>query len=171
MSTKFLLGVFDSEEKLLQATEAARGSGAAIRDVYTPYPVHGIDDAMGIRRSRLPLVTFLAGLTGCVLGLGFQIWAMSIDWPINVGGKPYTSIPAYIPVTFELTVLIGGLATVAALFFKAKLFPGAKKPILDVRVTDDRFVLALDAGAQDSALRDLLSKHGAVEVKETEARI
>lgn len=109
-------------------------------DAFTPYAVHGLDDAMGVKRSFLPWVTFFAGLTGTVTALVLEIWTSAIDWPINVGGKPFVSLPAFIPITFELTVLFGGLATVGALFYVCGL-PNIKPLILHPRITNDRFVL------------------------------
>lgn len=170
---KLLLGVFDNEEKLLQATRSVREAGAKVVDVYTPYPVHGIDEAAGIRRSRLGIVTFLAGLTGFSLAMGFEIWSMAVDWPLNVGGKPLLSIPAFVPVSFELTVLIGGLSTVLALLIRTKLFPGKRPLVIDSRVTHDRFVLALEDGdGRDlEKIKGLLSAAGAVEVRASEGAV
>lgn len=174
MPKKYLLAIFDREDALLDATEAARAHGLPIHDAFTPYAVHGLDKAMGQRRSRLPLATLLAGVMGCLIAIGFQIWSSAWDWPIDVGGKPYISLPAFIPITFELTVLLGGLGTFFALLVRCRLFPGARKPLPDMQVTDDRFVLAIDASgrsfASDKAIA-LLKEKGALQVKESEGRL
>ena len=117
--------------QLLRAGPAARGGRrrcarrrGSIHDVYAPYPVHGLDQAMGIRRSRLPFVTLLAGLGGLCFALAFQYYTAVFDWPLDVGGKPENSTLAFVPVCFELTVLFGGLGTVGAFLLRAPAVPG-----------------------------------------------
>ena len=117
---------FTREQDVLAATAAVRKAGLGIRDVFTPYAVHGLEAAMGLRRSRLSQVCFFAGLTGLTTMLFFAWWTSAVSWPLNVGGKPLASIPAFIPVTFEFTVLCAALITVAALFGVAKLWPGTR---------------------------------------------
>lgn len=170
MSQSVLIGYFDSEEKILAATRAAREAGFPIHDVYTPYAVHGMDDAMGLRPSRLTWVTFLAGLTGGTAAMALQLYTSVVSWPINVGGKPFNSFPAFIPVTFELTILFAGLATVAAFLARCTLFPGQKRAALP-RVTDDRFALALNAEGLPAELAEAeqtLKQLGAVETAKVE---
>lgn len=134
---------FASEAELLFALEKLREARQPVRDVFTPYPVHHLDAALGLRPSRLGWLTFAAGATGGALALGFQSWVSAIDWPINVGGKPDLSIPAFIPITFEATILFAGLATAAGLLARSKLFPGKHAAPPSPRVTDDRFVISL----------------------------
>jgi hypothetical protein len=170
MSHSVLIGYFDSEEKILTATRSAREAGYDIHDVYTPYAVHGMDEAMGLRRSRLTWVTFFGGLTGLTAALSLQLYTSVVSWPINVGGKPFNSFPAFIPVSFELTVLFAGLSTVAAFLARSTLFPGQKRLALP-RVTDDRFALALRAaGAADDVAEaeQVLRKLGALETTKAE---
>jgi hypothetical protein len=170
MSAPVLIGYFDSEEKVLDATRAAREAGYALHDVYTPYAVHGLDDAMGLKPSRLTWVCFGAGLLGCTAALSLQYYTSVVSWPLNVGGKPFNSFPAFIPVSFELTVLFAALFTVAAFLARTKLFPGNKRQALP-RVTDDRFALALEpreAPAEVAAAEDMLRRHGAVETARME---
>ena len=167
MSARRVQGVFDSEHGVLTATERAQAEGFSIVDVFSPYPIHGIDDKMGIRRSRLTWVCFLMGLLGATLAIYFQFWTSWIDWPINVGGKPFNSLPAFIPIAFEITVLFAGMGVVAALFLRVGLGPGKREKIADPRVTDDRFVLLLRLqGAEHTVdkARTLLRQEGAVEV-------
>jgi hypothetical protein len=99
-----------------------------------------LSEALGIRKSWVPYVTLVMGLSGAALGLFFQLWTSAIDWPINVGGKPMVSLPAFIPVTFECGVLIGGTMTLAALLIACGL-PDYRTPILDRDLTNDRFAL------------------------------
>lgn len=167
MSARWIVGTFDDEARLLHATRQARANAYRIDDVYTPYAVHGLSDAMGLKASRLTWVCFLMGLTGAVLALGFQVWSSSVDWPINVGGKPFDSLPAFIPIAFEITVLFAGLGVVAALFARCGLWPGARKVQPRIEITDDRFVLVLRLeGARHTVddARAFLAEEGAVDV-------
>jgi hypothetical protein len=155
-----LLATFDDENALLHAAEASRRAGLEIADAFTPYAVHGLDDAMGLRRSRLPWVCFAAGLTGAACAIGFQLWTSAVSWPLNVGGKPFASVPAFIPVTFELTVLSAALASAFFFFARSRLYPGRVAAPLP-RVTDDRFVLVV---GDSPAARRVLGALGAIEV-------
>ena len=170
MSRKFLVGVFKQEESLLKACRRVREEGLSIHDTYTPYAVHGLEEAMGLRRSRLSIVCFLLGLTGLTVALGFQLWATAVNWPINIGGKSHSAVPALIPITFELTILFAAVGTVVALFIRAGLWPGRRAELLDVRATDDRFVLALEHPGTDGAttMFELLQEQGADEIREVE---
>jgi hypothetical protein len=155
-----LRAAFDDETALLRATRAVRRAGVPIADAFTPYPVHGLDEAMGLPRSRLTWVCFGAGLTGAASAMGFEIWSSAVSWPLNVGGKPFASIPAFVPITFELTVLSAALASAFFFFFRSRLYPGRRASPLP-RVTDDRFVLVVD---DSEAARRLLGAEGAVEL-------
>jgi Alternative complex III, ActD subunit len=135
-----VLALYDDPDKLLRAAALGREHGFADMDAYTPYAVHGLSEALGIKKSWVPYVTLVMGLSGAALGLTFEIWASAIDWPINVGGKPLVSLPAFIPITFESGVLIGGTMTLAALLIACGL-PNLGKPILDRDLTNDRFAL------------------------------
>ena len=121
------LATFEREEDLLKAADKARQGGFLIRDIYAPYPVHGTDRALGLRRSRLPAAAFVFGLLGLALAFSFQFWVSAIDWPINVGGRPWNSLPAFVPVAFEMMVLCGGLGLVLTWLVVCRLYPG-KKP-------------------------------------------
>jgi hypothetical protein len=156
-----LFAYFDDETALLGATRAARAAGFAIEDAYTPYAVHGLDEAMGQPRSRLTWVCFAAAMCGGALAMSFQLWTSVVSWPINVGGKPFASVPAFIPVTFEVTVLSAALVSAGAFLFRSRLFPG-KRATPPPRVTDDRFALVL--AADGDAARQLLREAGAVEL-------
>ncbi|MDT8325194.1 MAG: DUF3341 domain-containing protein [Bacteroidota bacterium] len=164
-----LHAVFADERDVKEAARALRAEGYTILDAYTPYAVHGLDRILGQRPSRLPWVCLAFGLTGAAAKLWFQIWTSASDWPVNVGGKPLASVPAFVPVTFEITVLFAGLGTVAAFLLRAGLRPGKRVKPVHPRVTDDRFVLVL---LQDNAafrLQDveaICGKHRVVEVEE-----
>ena len=164
-----LVAVFDHEQDLLNAVRVSRREGLKIIDVFTPYAVHGLERELGWGPSKLPWVCFLLGLTGAALKVWFEFWTTAVDWPVNVGGKPFNSLPAFVPVTFEVMVLFAGMSSVLALVFVAKLYPG-KSPVLPVPgVTDDRFALLVeraDAAFDTAAATQLLRDVGAVEVEE-----
>jgi len=159
-----LVAFFRSGDEVLAATQRVVRAGLPVREVYGPYPLHEIDGLLERRRSRLPWVTLVAGAFGGLSALAFQFYTAVWDWPINVGGKPANSTLAFIPITFELTVLLGGLATAAALLVVGRLMPRVRPPEYLPRVTDDRFALVVDrpaAEAEATDLRRLLEQAGA----------
>ena len=169
MNRPVLVGIFKNEDDVLKATAAARKEGLEVVDVYTPYAVHGLDRAMGLPPSRLPWVTFLLGLFGALTMTIFQYWVSAVDWPINVGGKPWHSWPAFVPVIFEVTVLCAGVGTVLFFIFWTGLKPGGQSPMGDLRVTDDRFALVLSqagAGSHRGTLESLLKRFHSVAIEE-----
>jgi hypothetical protein len=139
-----VIGFFSDPHHLLKATEKVRDSSYKHFDAFTPYPVHGMDEAQGLKRSPLPFVTFAAGLTGGSLGFILQYWTSAVDWPLIVGGKPFNSWPAFVPVMFECTILFAGLATVGAMFLLNGL-PNHKRKAFDPRITRDQFALLIEA--------------------------
>lgn len=171
MNKKFILGIYDDEDVLLHAIENVRAAGTKIYEVFSPYPIHGIDDVLGIKRSRLPIVAFFGGLTGMSFALWMQIWMLGFDWPMIIGGKPHIALPSFIPVTFELTVLFAAFSMVIVFFIVTNLKPSLRVNVFDKRATDDKFVMAIEVkdGVTDlSALNRLLRSNGAVEVNEKE---
>ncbi len=164
MSEKLLVGTFSSDHELVAATVAARKGGAEIVDAFTPHPVHGLDEAMGIEPSRLPTYCFAFGLAGTCAAIGFEVWTSAFDWALDVGGKPLLSLPAFVPVAFEVTILLAGIGVFFAMFMGSGLFPG-KLPVAPApRATSDRFVLVLRPGVD---LVEVLRSHGG-EVSEVE---
>jgi len=169
MSTRQLQSIFPDEDSVHGALLALRKAGFIIQEVYAPYAVHGLDRAAGLRRSRIGFVTVAAAAVGSISFYYFQDWVSAMSWPLNIGGKPYSSAPAWIPVVFEVGVLAAGLATVLALFVRSGLYPGKKPLLVDPRVTDDRFALMMDiadAGFDVDEARSICRRHGAESVKE-----
>lgn len=169
MSRSLVVGTFSRGEDIVAAARAARAAGLTIVDAYTPFAVHGLDDAMGLRPSRLSWVCLIAGVTGAVLKLWFEWWTAVVDWPVNVGGKPDNSLPAFVPITFEVMVLFAGLATVFALFAVARLWPGRRARVPVPGVTDDRFALVVEqtsAAVSAVRVRALFQQHQATDVRE-----
>ncbi len=170
MSRRLLVAHFAREEDVLAATRAGRESGLRIVDVYTPYAVHGLDEAMGLRPSRLPWACFAFGLVGVGTAFWFQFWAMARSWPLDIGGKPWNSLPAYVPVAFELMVLGAGLGVVAAFLLRSRLLPGKEARPSYHEATNDEFILVLrqPATGLDSRFVDRLhDEFHAVRLDET----
>ena len=136
---------FDDEVPLLQAVRILRDSKEIITDVLSPFPVHGLDEALSLKRSRIPVVGFIFGALGAILAFGFQAWVFTVSYPLIIGGKPFFSVPTFIPITFEVTVLFAGLSMVAALLVRSKLKPDIRFKPVDERITDDRFVILINA--------------------------
>ncbi len=169
MKQHLLVGIFEHEDDILNATKAVREEGYRIVDVHTPYAVHGLDRAMGLRPSRLPWVCFLLGLIGAGAKVWFEFWTTATDWPVNVGGKPWNSLPAFIPITFEVMVLFAGLSTVFAFFLVSRLRPGRKAKLIADGITNDRFDLVLeqvDAAFSVDAVSALLERYNVISVEE-----
>jgi hypothetical protein len=166
----FIVGVFDDEDVLLSGIKAVRGKGIKIHEVYSPFPVHGIDDALGYKRTRLPIAAFMFGITGTSLALLMQIWMLGYDWPMIIGGKNFASLPPFIPVTFELTVLLSALGMVATFMIVSDMKPYKWPRQFDVRSTDDKHVMAVDLALNSSMskaqLSQVLKDAGASEVNE-----
>ena len=171
MSRRLFIGVFDNEEDLLSAVRAARERGHAIVDVHTPYAVHGLDDAMGLAPSRLPWIVFGIGLLAAALKVWFEYWTTAIDWPVNVGGKPWNSLPAFVPVTFEVMVLFAGLSAVVAFLIVCRLFPGKRAALPVGGVTDDRFAVILEQSDSTFDVRAMERLFGSLHAVHTEEQI
>jgi hypothetical protein len=170
MAREFLVATFSEPEALVDAVTSVRAHGFKIYDVYTPFPVHGLDEAMALGRSRLGLVTFIASVVGLAAALAFEFYAAVFDWPLNVGGKPNNSTLAFVPIAFELMILCGGLATVAAFLLRAGLFPGAAATLAGPRVTNDRFAIALrwkSTVFDTGEARRVLLDSGAIDIRHT----
>lgn len=169
MTQRLFLSFFTDEEDVLAATREVRRLGLGIVDVHTPYAVHGLPEAMGLAPSRLPVVCLLLGLFGAAFKVWFEYWTTAVSWPIDVGGKPWDSLPAFVPVTFEVMVLFAGVSTVLAFLWVARLRPGRRAAMPDPAVTDDRFVLVIeerDAAFDAGEIGALLAGMGAVRTEE-----
>lgn len=143
-----LLAEFDNPVQIVKAAEAARAAGYRKLDAYTPFPVEGLPEAIGFRRTRLPLIIFIGGLLGCTGGFALQYWCAKVNYPINVGGRPLNSWPMFVPVTFEVTILSAALAAVVGLFALNGL-PMPYHPVFNVPefalASRNRFFLCLEA--------------------------
>jgi hypothetical protein len=167
MTPELTAGVFDTEAAIVAAADAARRAGLHIHDAYVPYPVHGLDHAMGLPPSALPKICFRFAMAGLTIALGFEYWVSLINWPMNIGGKSASASPALLPIAFELTVLFAALGTVGTFLAMRGLTPFKTPTLARLGGLDDRFVLAL-SGPDAKELARFLRAHGAKTV-ETEA--
>lgn len=141
---KFAVAAYDDEEVLFPAVGKVRRSGYKLHDVYTPFAVHGLDEAMGLKGTDLHIAGFIYGLCGTCTAVGFISWIFTSDWPINYGGKPHFALPAWIPITFELTVLFAAVGMTLTFCYLNQIMPGVKKHVFHPRQSDDLFVMAIE---------------------------
>lgn len=167
----FVVGLFDDEAVLFPAVKKVRNAGYKLHDVYTPFPVHGLDHAMGLRETSLHTAGFIYGITGTTTALGFMSWVFNVDWPLNIGGKPHFPLPAFIPITFELTVLFAAVGMVMTFCYLCQLMPGVKKHIFHPRQTDDKFVMVIELTEKTNAeeIKRFLKDAGAHDINEQRA--
>lgn len=165
-----MAAIFTEESAVLVAAAKVRESGFTKFDAITPYPVHGMEEACGIKRSWIPYVTFIAGLTGLTSGLLLTWWTSAVSWATNVGGKPFFSLPAFVPIMFELTILFAALSSVAALLFAAKI-PAIDPPVIDPDLTSHKFAIFIpsdDTGYDEKKIESLFKSLGASDVRKTQ---
>jgi hypothetical protein len=167
-NNKVLYGLYDDEEILMKAVKQAKEDHLDIMDVYTPFPVHGLDPILGLSESRLHIAGFIYGALGTLTAFLFMTWVFTRDWPIIFGGKPYWSVPAFIPITFEVTVLFSAVGMVITFYTICGLGPGVKEVTLDDRITDDKFCIAFNTNNSSDEevdkLKSFFSSTGASEV-------
>lgn len=165
-NNKYITISFDDEKPMLRAVKKLKDTDTVIEDVLTPFPVHGLDKLLDMKQSRIPTVGFIFGAVGAIFGFGFQTWVFTQDYPLIIGGKPFLSAPAFIPVTFEMTVLTSAFAMVAVFLISSKLRPRKKFDPIDNRITDDRFVILIDSeNCDENKLRETLSGIDITEIK------
>jgi hypothetical protein len=170
---KFVVGNFYDEQVLFPAIKNVRKTGYKIHDVYTPFPIHGLDTAMGLRDTSLHTAGFIYGITGTTTAFSFITWVFTSDWPMNIGGKPLFSLPAWIPIMFELTVLFAAVGMVLTFCYLCQLAPFVKKDHFNLRSTDDTFTMAIELNERSneqeivSFLQSVGAQDVSVQLKET----
>ncbi len=169
-SNKFIVALWGHEEVYLHAIHNIRAKGIEIYDSLVPFPVHGLEDALGYKESRLHTAGFWFGATGTTLALTFMTWVMTTSYPINFGGKPNWPVPSFIPITFELTVLFSAWGMTLTYLVRNKLWPGRIPRIYDKRTTDDRMALVFDAEnlseKEINSIKEACKKEGALEIND-----
>jgi hypothetical protein len=171
MSTtnRVLHAIYNDDDQLMDAVKQSRAAHHHIEEIYTPFPVHGLDKAMGLAPTRIAICSFLFGC----LGLSVAIWMMNNimiqDWPQDIGGKPSFSfiqnMPAFVPIMFEMTVFFAAHLMVITFYMRSKLWPFKQAENPDIRTTDDHFLVEVAVSGNESDLVDFYMKTGAVEVK------
>ncbi len=145
--------MYDDDDKLMEAARELVGKGVHVNDVYSPFPIHGIDPIIGVKRTRLAIASFMYAMTGTSLALLGMWYFMISDWPMNIGGKPsfslFENIPAFIPVTFEFSVLCGAHGMAITYFLRNGTLPGMPASNPDPRTTDDKFVIEIKTSNND----------------------
>lgn len=163
--TEVVYGLYNDEEELLHAVKEAKNGHLDIYDVFTPFPVHGLDPILGLEESRLHQAGFIYGALGTMTAFLGMTWIFTKDWPNIFGGKPYWSVPAFIPITFEMTVLFAAIGMTVTFYIINGLGPGVVSKHLDDRITDDKFCLAFDAAVVDKQKAEsFLKSTGAAEI-------
>ncbi len=163
----FTVGIFDDEDIVLDAVKKVRASDVNIFEVYSPFAIHGMEQALGYKRTRMPVAAFVFGLLGMLLALTMMFMMMGYDWPMIIGGKNHASLPPFIPVTFELTVLLSALGMVGTFMVVADLKPFKNPRIFGNRCTNDKHVMVVDLAENNLSkeeINELMRTNGASEV-------
>ena len=162
MANKFLHAIYDDDDKLLYAVKHLKKEGVYIEDVFTPFPVHGLDKALGLEPTRISIAGFLYGCVGFAFAIFMMNYIMIEDWPQNIGGKPSFSfienMPAFVPIMFELTVFFSAHLMVITFYLRSRLWPfkAAENPIPET--TDDRFLVQIPISNNEKELKSKVKK-------------
>lgn len=163
-----LYGLYNDETELLSAVKEANTQHLDIMDVYSPFPVHGLDPLLGLSEPRIHIAGFIFGALGTLTAFLGMTWIFTSDWPIIFGGKPYWSVPSFIPIVFEVTVLFACVGMVVSFYIACGMGFGVDNPTLDDRITDDKFCIAFSANGKSDdeldKLKGFFSTTGAAEV-------
>ena len=169
MSNKVIHVLYNDDDILMDAVKQTRAAHHHIEEVYTPFPVHGLDKAMGLAPTRIAIASFLYGLVGLTVATVMVRYMMIVDWPQDIGGKPSFSfienMPAFVPVMFELTVFFAAHLMVITFYLRSKLWPFKQAENPDLRTTDDHFLMEVAAQGDVDQLVSFFENTGAVEVK------
>jgi len=178
MADKVIYAMYDDDHVLLDGAKKLVAKGVKVSEVFSPFPIHGIDPVIGVKNTRLGIMAFLYGLTGLTLATIGMRFFMIVDWPMNIGGKPSFSylenMLAFVPISFEFTVLCAAHGMVLTYLLKNKTLPGMPAQNPDPRTTDDRFVMEIrtNENSQFSAeeLEAMLKNTGIVELDQKEIK-
>lgn len=170
MSTnKVIHAIYTDDDILMDAVKASRAAHHHIEEIYTPFPVHGLDKAMGLAPTRIAIASFLYGVVGLTVAANLLNYIMIVDWPQDIGGKPsfafYQNLPAFVPVLFELTVFFAAHLMVITFYLRSKLWPFKQAENPDVRTTDDHFLMEVALSGNEEEMISFFKNTGAVEVK------
>lgn len=172
MNTKVVQALYNDDDILMDAVKKVKAAHHHIEEVYCPFPVHGLDKAMGLEPTRIAITSFMYGCLGLSVAITMMNYIMIQDWPQDIGGKPSFSyiqnMPAFVPIMFELTVFFAAHLMVITFYMRSKLWPFKKAENPDVRTTDDHFLMEVAVHDNEEEIKALLEQTGAVEIKISE---
>ncbi|KUO69079.1 MAG: hypothetical protein APF83_07555 [Lutibacter sp. BRH_c52] len=172
MSKKVIQAMYNDDDILMDAVKEVRAANYHIEEVYTPFPVHGLDKAMGLKGTRIAITAFMYGCVGLVFSVWMMNYMMIEQWPQDIGGKPsfafIQNMPAFVPIMFEMTVFFAAHLMVITFYMRSRLWPFKEAENPDPRTTDDMFVMEVIVEGNEEELIAFLEKTGTVEIKVTE---
>lgn len=167
-ASKVIHAIYTDDDVLMSAVKKVRAERFHIEDIYTPFPVHGLDKAMGLAPTRLAITAFIYGCIGITVATVMMNFIMIKDWPQDIGGKPSFSylenLPAFVPIMFELTVFFAAHLMVITFYMRSRMWPFKKAENPDPRTTDDHFLMEIAVHNNEESLTNLLKETGAVEI-------
>ncbi len=174
MAEKVIFAMYDDDHTLLEGARRLVDKGVKVNDVFSPFPVHGLEHVIGVKRTRLAIVSFMFGITGLALALlGIWYWMIE-DWPMNIGGKPsfslHQNLPSFVPPTFEFTVFCAAHGMAITYLLRNKTLPGLAPRNPDPRTTDDKFVMKIvlseNKSVGEETIQQTLKESGSIEINE-----
>ena len=167
-SSKVIHAFYNDDEVVLDAVKKVNAANHHIEEVFCPFPVHGLDKAMGLAPTRIAITSFMYGITGLGIAIWLTYYTMIADWPQDIGGKPSFSwaenMPAFVPIMFELTVFFAAHLMVITFYMRSRIWPFKKAENPDPRTTDDHFLMEIELHDNEEELTALLNETGAVEI-------
>lgn len=167
-ASKVIHAIYNDDDVLMAAVKKVKAEKHHIEEVYTPFPVHGLDKAMGLAPTRIAIASFLYGCLGLTVAIVMMNFIMIKDWPQDIGGKPsfsyFENMPAFVPIMFELTVFFAAHLMVITFYLRSRMWPFKKAENPDLRTTDDHFLMEIAVHNNEKELSDLLKETGAVEI-------
>ena len=167
-SSKVIQAIYTDDDVLMAAVKSVKAEKHHIDEIYTPFPVHGLDKAMGLAPTRIAIASFIYGCIGLIVSVLMMKFIMIDDWPQNIGGKPSFSylenMPAFVPIMFELTVFFAAHLMVITFYLRSRMWPFKKAENPDPRTTDDHFLMEISVDGNEQELTKLLKDTGAVEI-------
>lgn len=168
MSNQVIHALYDDDDVLLSAVKKIRSEKHHIDEVYTPFPVHGLDKALGLEETRIAIMAFIYGCIGFTVAIAMMNYIMIEDWPQNIGGKPSFSylenLPAFVPIMFELTVFFAAHLMVITFYLRSRLWPFKEAENPNPLTTDDKFLVEIDVHDNQDELKTLLEQTGAIDI-------
>ncbi len=167
-ASKVIHAIYTDDDVLLSAVKKVKAEKYHIEEIYTPFPVHGLDKVMGLEPTRLAIAAFMYGCVGLIVATVMMNYIMIEDWPMDIGGKPSFSyienMPAFVPIMFELTVFFAAHLMVITFYLRSRMWPFKKAENPDPRTTDDHFLMEIAVTGNEESLATLLKETGAVEI-------